>query len=367
MRILEIVSAPGVNGVTKHVIDVGLELRDRGHEVSYLCRHQSWVEQVARSHGFDTIVSDMHRWPDDELRKVAGEIRQRGIDVIHTHMSKAHFFGVLLRWYAKVPSVASAHSCHLQLHWMFNDFVIAVSEATRRYHQRINWVSSRRIKTIHNFIKVPDEATKLDSELAKTNVRAMLGLTQDDFVIGLVGRISVQKGQTVMLEAMPSILAQVPTAKLLLIGGFETPDYLAVLQQQIADHHLEHCVQLLGMRSDVLELLRGIDVLAQPSLWESFPISMLEGMAVGVPIVATDVGGVSECLKNDRSGLLVPPNNAKDLAEAIAALAHDPEKRVRLAEEARRVVQFRFTPASQVARIDEVLRSVVRKRVSRAA
>lgn len=365
VKILQIVSAAGVNGVAKHVVDVGLGLRDIGHEVTYLCIPNSWLEQTTKSLGFPTIASDMHRWPHDELRRVSQEIRERDIDVVHTHMSKAHFFGVLLRWYAGVPSVATAHSCHLQLHWMFNDCVIAVSEATRRFHQRVNWVASRRVKTIHNFIKVPPVVA--DPAAVRSAVRLEFGLKDDDYVIGLVGRIAPQKGQTVMVQAMPAILAKNANAKLLLIGALETPEYVAEIHQFIATHHLEHAVQFLGMRNDVLQILRGMDVLAQPSLWEAFPISMLEGMAVGVPIVATDVGGVPECLEDHRSGLLIPANDPKALSDSIIELATDPALCERLVQEAKQVVEFRFSPASQIARIENALKSVLKTERRKAA
>ena len=96
------------------------------------------------------IRSDLHRWPFDELRRISRFVRQEKIDVIHTHTSRSNFFGILVRWLTGVPSVATAHSCHIQLHWMFNDWVIAVSESTRRYQRRYNLVrtaASRRFTT----------------------------------------------------------------------------------------------------------------------------------------------------------------------------------------------------------------------------
>jgi L-malate glycosyltransferase len=366
MRILEIVSARGINGVSKHVIDVAVELRNRGHEMTILGYPGAWTLEMAAQLGFQTIVSDMHRWPTDELRRGASFIHQNRIDVVHTHMSKANFFGVLLRWYAGVPSVATAHSCHLQLHWMANSFVVAVSEATRRYHRLVNLVPGSRIKTIHNSIQLPSAAHREQRQPIRNRVRSSLGLQAKDFAIGLVGRIAPQKGQLTMVEAMPAILASLPQARLLLIGGFETPDYLAQIQSQLIRHQLGDRVQMLGMRSDVLDLLYGIDLLAQPSLWESFPISMLEGMAAGVPIVASDVGGVRECIQHNRSGLLIPPKNPEDLSAAILKLAASPELCTRLANEAKKVVRLQFSPESQTSKLEAVLESVSRNRAHRS-
>jgi len=366
MRILELISALGINGVSKHALDLGLGLRRCGHEVVYLGRPNSWVIEAARSHQFETLESDLHRWPDDELRRVAKLVREHKIDLVHTHMSKAHFFGVLLKWYSGIPTVATAHSCHLQLHWMANDFVIAVSEATRRYHCRINWVANRRIETIHNFIQF-SEIDEVARQQLRGKVRSSLHLEPTDFVLGVVGRIAPQKGQQCMIEAMPAIVAREPHAKLVFIGGFETPEYLVEIERRIDKLQLKDRVQFLGLRTDVLDLYRGMDLLIQPSLWESFPISMLEGMAAGVPIVASDVGGVCECIEHERSGYLVPANKPEPLASAIVGLAHTPAKRERLATEAKRVVRSRFTAESQIPRIMRVFEGVSAKRRHRRA
>jgi glycosyltransferase involved in cell wall biosynthesis len=366
MKILEVISATGINGVSKHALDVGIGLRNLGHEVVFLGVHDSWILDSARHLRFDAMASDMHRWPDDELRRVAQIVRDREIDIVHTHMSKAHFFGVLLRWYSSVASVATAHNCRFQLHWMANDYVIAVSEATRRFHRRINWVANRRIQTIHNFIQVPSFDTRA-RDARRATIRAALGLSENDFAIGLVGRFAPQKGQLEMVEAMQHVAASVPAAQLFLIGGFERPEYVAQVQQRIDQHQLRDRVHLLGVRSDVLELLLGMDLLVQPSLWESFPISMLEGMGMGVPIVATDVGGVRECIDHNVSGYLVPPSRPAALSAAIVELHRDPSKRRRIAEEAARVVRLRFSPEPQIARIENVLQSVVQKRARHKA
>ena len=367
MRILEIVSARGINGVSKHALEVGVGLRSRGHLVTFIGTSDSWIIGNALNLGFESIVSDMHRWPGDEIKRIAGLAHGLGIDVAHTHMSKANFFGVLLKWYAGIPSVATAHSCHLQLHWFANSFVIAVSESTRRYHRFVNFVPNSRIRTIHNSIPLPSEKSVEQLALLRAGMRSQLGLQPSDFVIGLVGRIAPQKGQLTMVDSMPGILSEIPNAKLLLIGGLETPDYLKKIEERLEEFSLRNHVQILGLRQDVLDLLTSIDVLAQPSLWESFPISMLEGMTAGVPIVASDVGGVRECLEHDRSGYLISPKSSTELSEAIIKLAKSPELSRRLSEEAIRVVRSRFSPEMQIAKIEEVLASVCVHRAGQIA
>ena len=106
------------------------ELAARGHGVTLVCRPGAWIEHELRGGPVDVVLSDLHRWPTDELRRVAALVDARAIDVVHTHMSRAHFFGVLLRWFSDVPVVATAHNRRIQPHWMFNDGVIAVCEVS---------------------------------------------------------------------------------------------------------------------------------------------------------------------------------------------------------------------------------------------
>ena len=152
MNIMEIISGTRVNGAILHCLLLSRELARRGNTVTLVCLPGAWIGEQAAGEGIEVVHSDLHRWPMDELRRIGRVVRQRKIDVIHTHISRANFFGILLRWFGGVPSVATAHSRHIQLHWMFNDRVIAVSEATRRYQRWHNFVRAGRIETIYNFI-----------------------------------------------------------------------------------------------------------------------------------------------------------------------------------------------------------------------
>jgi len=152
MRIMEIVSGVGVNRAVTHCLVLTRELARRGHAVTLVCRPDAWIARQLAVDPVDVIPSDLHRWPLDELRRLAALARERRIDVVHTHMSRAHSFGVLLRWAGGLPCVATAQSRHVQLHWMFNDRVIAVSDTTRRFHRSYNLVRADRLVTIPDFV-----------------------------------------------------------------------------------------------------------------------------------------------------------------------------------------------------------------------
>jgi len=117
MHVMEIVSGLQINGAGQHCAQLSRQLARRGHKVTVLCQPGARIAELLADDPVDVMFSSMKRFPPKELRRVASEIRRRGVQVMHTHMSRAHFFGVLLRWFAGVPSVATAHSQHFQLHW----------------------------------------------------------------------------------------------------------------------------------------------------------------------------------------------------------------------------------------------------------
>jgi glycosyltransferase involved in cell wall biosynthesis len=312
----------------------------------------------------DVIHSDLRRLPFDELHRIAREIRARGIEIVHTHMSRAHFFGVLLRWFAGVPSVATAHCRQWQPHWMFNDLVIAVSEATRRYQCRFNLVRPSRTTTIRSFID-PGPLASVPAD-ARTKFRRSLGLDDQTPLFGTLGTILPRKGQLHLVRALPRILATAPEARLVVVGETHEkyPQYRVKLQQTAEQLGVSSNVVWAGYCRNAYEVLAALDVFTLASLEENLPMVILEAMALGVPTVATAVGGIPECVVSGETGLLVPPANAEALAEAVAGLLADPAQRRLLGEAGRRQVRDCFSLDGQTTRIEAALQSLVRRRAA---
>jgi glycosyltransferase involved in cell wall biosynthesis len=359
---MEIVSGVHVNGALHHCALLSRELIRRGHELTLLCRPGAWIAEDLAAEPIDVIYSDLRRFPLDELHRVAAEIRNRGIEVVHTHMSRAHFFGALLRWFAGVPSVATAHSRRVQPHWMFNDLVIAVSDATRRFESRFNLVRPSRITTIHSFVD-PGRLSCVPAD-ARTKFRQGLALGDKTPLFGTLGTILPRKGQLYLVRALPAILAAVPEARLVVIG--ETLD-----EHRQYRAELERTAQQLGVSSRIIwagycpnayEVLTALDVFVLASLEEDLPMVILEAMALGLPAVATAVGGIPECIVSGETGLLVPPANPEAMAAAVARLLTDPAQRRRLGEAGRRQVHESFSLASQTTRTEAALQTVVSHR-----
>jgi len=361
VRILEIISAPEVNGAVIHCLQLSQELARRGHQVLVACRPGAWIERQLAGGPIEVIPSDLHRWPPDELSRMAAVIRQKSVDVVHTHMSRAHFFGVLLRWFSGVPCVATAHNRLLQLHWMFNDHVIAVSEATRRFQHRVNLVRNSRLTTIRNFIDDRHRRSVLPDRRAA--VRAQLGVDASSPLVGVVGAVIPRKGQVYLVRALPKILAACPTARFLLVGTMEfTSEYVREVHAVADRLGVASRIVWTGHRDDVAEILAALDLFVLPSLEESLPLTILEAMACGLPVVATAVSGIPEVVRQNETGILVPPRDSDALADAIISLLGDPERRRQFGQAGQRVVKTHHSIETQVTAIEQALARVAGQR-----
>lgn len=358
MHVLEITSGTDVSGAVRHCQLLSRELVRRGHRVTLVCRPGAWIGNQFADGSVEVIRSDLHRLPLDEVRRMAAVVRQRGIDVIHTHMSRAHFFGVLLRWFSGVPCAATAHSRHFQIHWPLNDLVIAVSEATRRFHCRWNLVPADRIETIHNFI---DPAALVPMpERARHEVRGEWSVHPGERLVGVVGNVIPRKGHLYLVRALPRVLGAIPSARLVVIGNEASPEYVARVKAAAGQLGVAGRIVWAGHRADIRRALAGLDLCVLASVEESFPLVLLEAMAAGLPVVATAVGGVPECMRPGETGLLVPPADSGALAEAIITLLADPNRCRAFGQAAADWARQRFSPEGQVARIEAALARIAR-------
>src|SRR5262245_36906858 len=128
MRIMQVISGMGVNGAVLQCRALSKALCARGHEVTLVCRPESWTSLQPGEPGLRVITNELRHLPLTDVRVIARLIHDEGIQVVHTHQSRAHLFGVLTRCFASRPCVATAHARHFQPHWRFNDYVVANSE-----------------------------------------------------------------------------------------------------------------------------------------------------------------------------------------------------------------------------------------------
>jgi glycosyltransferase involved in cell wall biosynthesis len=362
VKILQIISGREVNGALVHVNLLSRQLAELGHEVTVLCRRKSWIWRRLSRSGIERVKSEMNRFPPFELQRVARWVKEQKFDVMHTHMSRAHFFGVLLKHLTGVPCVATAHASHWQFHWRFNDLVIANSNATRDFQVRYNRVRDK-IVTIPCFIDL-DRFSNVDPEV-RVSARKNFGIHDNRPLVGIVSAIVKRKGHFEFIEALPKLVERFPDMKVAFIGQVGTRDepYTRKLRRSLYQKKLFRRVIWVGRRNNIHELVRSFDVCAVPSLREPLGLCAVEAMTAGVPVAAANVGGLPEFVIPEKTGLLFDPKKPDDIADSITRLLNDQELRNNISVQAKELVHKQFCPRHLTNQISDALTSVVKNKM----
>lgn len=358
------VSQPTDGGVARYVADVVADQVGRGWRVTVAT--PSWGDLGGRIEEAGAVHADWTagRAPGPssflDARRLTRIVRSEQPDLVHLHSSKAGLAGRLaIR--GGLPTIFQPHA------WSFEAVrgplrsaalgwerlaakwgtILCVSEAERRRGEEHGVDAQWRV--IPNGVDL--EAWPEASGEDRRSARDVLGLEDAPMVV-CVGRLCRQKGQDVLLQAWPSVRERVPEAQLVLVG--DGPDREA-LRRQAGEG-----VRLVGSRSDVAEWLAAADIVALPSRWEGMSIGMLEAMARGRSVVASDVPGAREALDGE-AGALVPPDEPAPLADALAERLLDRGKAEAEGHRARERVErshdLRATTAALAALYEELLSS----------
>ncbi len=312
------------------------------------------------------IESEMRRLPTGDLREVQELIRSERIDVIHTHMSRAHTFGVLLKWLTGTPVVATAHNRYMQLHWRFNDFVIANSQATERYHRRFNLVPASRIRTVYCF--VDGRRFEAVGERERTRIRRELAYFDNEYLLGVVGEVIPRKGQWYLARALPELMRRIPELRVLLIGRYHRSErYVQQMRRLQFQSGLYRRVRWLGRRPNVHQYMAALDQLLVPSVEEPFGLVAVEGQLTGTPVIATTAGGLPEIVQHEQNGLLIRPRDSVAIIEAVERLYHERELAAQLARQGLEDSRQRFDPVDLTNGVLACYQEAIRLRTGRNA
>lgn len=251
--------------------------------------------------------------------------------VVHTHNANAHYHAVVAA--VGLPPARLVNTRHgmgaadpaSRLEWLYRrsmrrtDTVAAVCEAARERFAAQGVRPRRALVAVPNGIRV--ERFAAASPARRKALRATLGLAPDARIVGTVGRLNPVKDQSALLRAFARLRADAPRAALVVVGDGALR---AALEAEAAALGIAEAVRLLGDRDDVAALLPGFDVFALSSRSEGYSMALLEACAAGLPIVATDVGGNREIVRDGVNGWLVAAGDADGLGDALSSLLRDP-------------------------------------------
>ncbi len=357
MNIVHVVENLERGGLERAVIDLATAQVARGDRVRIVCLFERGqladeaeasgvpVQACGKRGGFDPGVL----W---RLRR-----QLRGAEILHTHNAGAHYhaiaaaFGLPLRRRVNTRhgmgalDASSRREALYRRTMPFTDAVATVCEAARSDLARRAALPAGKLVAVPNGIRV-ERFTAADAS-ARAALRAELELAAGTRVLGTVGRLNPVKDHAGLIHAFAELRAGGVDAALVIAGDGALRGELEAL---VAARGLAGQVRLLGDRSDVARLLRGFDAFVLPSLSEGYSIALLEACATALPIVATQVGGNAEIVRDGVNGLLVPPRDRAALAQALRRVLADNALAARFAQAGRDWVMAEGSVATMAER-----------------
>ena len=294
--------------------------------------------------------------------------------IVHTHTSKAGLVGRLAAWLARVPVVIHTPHGHIfygyygmlmskMICWverilaMPTDRIVTLTDQGAREHIQHKIARPQKFAVIPSGITL---STFRSVRVDRSVKRKELGIPVEGVVVGTVGRLVPVKGHAWLLQSAPRILCEYPQACFVFIGDGPLSNQLRLLADNLG---VSASVLFLGVRRDVPECLATFDVFVLPSLNEGMGLALVEAMAMGLPVVASRVGGVPDIVTDGVNGVLVPACDEQALASAVLGLLRDPSQRKAFGESAIRSVNQRFDITSTVEAIENLYDAVWREKV----
>lgn len=386
LRVVRIIARLNIGGPARHVAILDAGLRDRGYSTLLLHgqedRHEGSLVHLLHERALPAILvatlgRRIHPWRDlSAFCTIARLVFAARPDVVHTHTTKAGVIGrlVALLYNATRPRSRRCFVVHTYHGTVFRGYfgpigspVIRVLErligmgtdriAVLSEQQRREIVEDERVAPADKVSIVPlglDLEPLLRIDPTTPTLRVALGLADDAVVLGFVGRLVDIKDPATLLQAFERVRATVPNTVLLLAGDGPLRPALEALAASLK---IAHAVKFLGWRHDLPALYATLDLLVLSSRNEGTPVAVIEAMAAGRAVVATDVGGVGDLLDDQTTGVLVPAGRPDALAAAVERIAIDAPARRRMGSAARRAVAVRFSASRLVEDVDRCYRA----------
>lgn len=367
IRLLHVLEAT-VGGTRRHVLDLCLGLppeRFQQHLVYSSLRDPQFEADAQQLHeaGIEVTSLPMRRQiePVEDwycFGRLRSIIRQWQPQIVHGHSAKAGFLSRLAA--RNLPGVCSLYNPHgfpFQMRTSplkhrlyvaleryaarYTDGLVATCESQRTLALEHRLLPDEKITVIPNGIRTQQFSVAVD----RLMLRHELGLPEQAAVIGCIAALSPQKGVQFLLQAFPAVRRETPDAHLLLVGeGVLRPS----LQRLANSLHVAEAVHFAGLRSDIPQILKALDLFVLPSLWEGLPYALLEAGAAGLPVVASDIPGNHDLIEHGVTGRLVRPADAPGLAAQITGALSDPATLTQAAA-LHQLIESRYTLAHMVS------------------
>lgn len=342
LRILHTESSKGWGGQENRTLNEMTAMRARGHELAVIGQTGARILGRAEEAGFQTFTVDMRGALDlPALLKLRGLIRQFRADVVNTHSSRdTQLAGMAAYTLSNRPRIVRTRHLALPITSKFTysvlpDQVVSVSSFVGEY-----LVSAGVPRSQVTAIPTGIDLSRYAADQVAGDLRRELGLPDNTVLIGTVAILRIKKGHVEVLEAAKTVLETWPNVHFVIAG--DGPQQ-ANLIKRIEMLGLESRVHMLGLRRDVTNILKSLDLFVLPTYQEALGTAFIEAGAMGLPVIATAVDGVPEVVVDQETGLLVPAKDTPALAKAILELLGNHERRQEMGIQAKKRIEERFS------------------------
>jgi glycosyltransferase involved in cell wall biosynthesis len=296
-------------------------------------------------------------------------IRKRNITLVHTNTNTILASPLAARL-TRVPHIWSIHELMVEpatvrsaLHYMiprFSTRVVTVSQAVRDHMLK----DAAKFADRFTFVRGAIDVEPFVNAKGRARVRTEWGIKDDEVLIGMAGRVTRWKGQSIFVQAAKLIAERHPEAKFAAVGGvFDTEKfYMERFRKEVHDAGLDTKLTINDFRGDMPDVFAAFDIFVLPSILpEPFGLVVIEAMASGKPVVATAPGGPSETVVDGETGFLVPPSDASAMVRALEVLLADPQRRVSMGDAGRRRASEMFSLPRYVTEFEELYDAVLKE------
>lgn len=350
LRVLHVTFDMGIGGTEQVIRQLITGSRAFGVDSEILCidGRIGPVGQLLQEQGVN--VTALQRRPGFDralIRALRAHIKSSGVDIVHCHQYTPYLYGFLAALGTRAKVVFTEHGrFHPDRHRykamlinpviaLLTPAIVAISAATRDALARYEFMPKWKIRVIYNGI----QGLVRDPEKV-AHLRQSLGIPADGFVVGTVSRLDPVKNQPMMLRAFKRFLDQCPQAWLVMVGDGPDRNKLEALAR---DLQIEQRVIFTGFKTQPVDYLALLDIFLLSSFTEGTSMTLLEAMSLGIPAVATNVGGNPEIVQHGQTGLLTPSDDEKAFAGALLQLWRNPEQAKAMAQVSRKRFAQQFS------------------------
>ncbi|MCX8010959.1 MAG: glycosyltransferase family 4 protein [Ignavibacteria bacterium] len=368
IKILHIIRQADIGGGERHLQLLVKNLNKEKYESVILSFSKGLIFDELKSLGFECFHLHSKKTFDINVIKFIYKLlRSKKINLIHAHGSRAGINSILPSIKLNIPIVYTVHG------WSFHPGISKISYYIRKWIEKLICYQAKAIINVsltdslvfngkfNDKTRIVYNGVDFENFFVISNkqqLRKEFGYSEEDFVLGFFSRLTQQKNPIKLLQAFQLLNNENKKFKLLIAGDGELKNQV---QEFIKRNNLEDSIKIFGFRSDVNKLLNVIDVYLLPSFWEGLSIGLLEAMAVGIPAVVSSIKNNKEIIFDKENGLLIDPNDADQIYEAVKLLSSNRDLYNKISYNALKFVKEKFDKNRMVTETEDIYSLIINK------